>query len=138
VWALPLAALMIVAYLAIQWVSERGEIVTVTFIRSAGARAGETQVTYQGVEAGHLINILPNKDGHRVFSLWPGGGPSFRRIEGKRCSLQNAGGICAVRNHGGEGHTSLRRWLRDRRHHCGVVGIRDASGRHRFWLAYCV
>ena len=66
------------------------------------------------------------------FSLWPGGGPSFRRIAGKRCSLQNAGGICAVRNHGGEGHTALRRWLRNRRHHCGVVGIRDASGRHRF------
>jgi paraquat-inducible protein B len=66
IWALPLAAFIIVAYLAIQWVAERGEIVTVTFARAGGARAGETKVTYQGVEAGHLINIVPNKDGHRL------------------------------------------------------------------------
>ena len=66
IWALPLAALMIVAYLAVQWVAERGEIVTVTFTRSAGARVGETKVTYQGVEAGHLVDIVPNKDGHRL------------------------------------------------------------------------
>jgi paraquat-inducible protein B len=61
-----LAALLIVVYLAIQWVVERGEVVTVTFSRSAGARVGETKVTYQGVEAGHLVDILPNKDGHRL------------------------------------------------------------------------
>jgi paraquat-inducible protein B len=66
IWALPLAALIIVAYLAVQWVAERGEIVTVTFARAGGARVGETKVTYQGVEAGHLIKILPNKDGHRI------------------------------------------------------------------------
>jgi paraquat-inducible protein B len=66
IWALPMAALMIVAYLAIQWVAERGEIVTVTFSRSAGARVGETKVTYQGVEAGHLVDIVPNEDGRRL------------------------------------------------------------------------
>jgi paraquat-inducible protein B len=66
IWALPVAALMIVAYLAIQWLAERGEIVTVTFARSAGARVGETKVTYQGVEAGTLVDILANKDGHRL------------------------------------------------------------------------
>jgi len=66
IWALPLAALLIVGYLAVQWVAERGEIVTVTFARAGGARAGETKVMYQGVEAGHLIKIVPNKDGHRL------------------------------------------------------------------------
>jgi paraquat-inducible protein B len=66
IWALPVAALLIVAYLGIQWVVERGEIVTVTFSRSGGARVGETKVTYQGVEAGLLVDILPNKDGHRL------------------------------------------------------------------------
>lgn len=66
IWALPLAALIIVTYLAIQWLAERGEIVTVTFARAGGVRAGETKVTYQGVEAGHLIKIVPNKDGHRL------------------------------------------------------------------------
>jgi paraquat-inducible protein B len=66
IWALPLAALIIVAYLGIQWVAERGEVVTVTFAISGGARIGETKVTYQGVEAGHLIDIVPNEDGHRL------------------------------------------------------------------------
>jgi hypothetical protein len=42
IWALPVAALLIVVYLAIQWIAERGEIVMVTFARSAGARVGET------------------------------------------------------------------------------------------------
>ena len=53
-------------YLLIQWVAERGEVVTVTFERAGGARAGETKVIYQGVEAGHLIKIVPNKDGRRL------------------------------------------------------------------------
>jgi paraquat-inducible protein B len=44
----------------------RGETVTVTFDRAAGARAGETKVLYQGVEAGHLIKIVPNKDGRSL------------------------------------------------------------------------
>jgi paraquat-inducible protein B len=66
IWSLPMAALIIVAYLGIQWVAERGEVVTVTFAISGGARIGETKVTYQGVEAGHLINIVPNQDGRRL------------------------------------------------------------------------
>lgn len=66
IWALPLAALAIVVYLALQWVAERGEVVTVTFSRSAGARIDETKVTYQGADAGTLVDILPNQDGHRL------------------------------------------------------------------------
>jgi paraquat-inducible protein B len=66
IWSLPLAALIIVVYLAIQWVAQRGEVVTVTFEHAGGVRVGDTKVTYQGVEAGHLIDILPNKDGHRL------------------------------------------------------------------------
>jgi paraquat-inducible protein B len=66
VWAIPLAALIIVAYLGIQAFAHRGEVVTVTFQRAAGARAGETKVLYQGVEAGQLIKIVPNEDGRRL------------------------------------------------------------------------
>ncbi len=66
IWAMPLAAFIIVLYLAIQWVAERGEVVTVTFARAGGARAGETKVMYQGVQAGHVIAIVPNKDGRRL------------------------------------------------------------------------
>src|ERR1700685_246128 len=66
VWAIPLAALIIVAYLGTQALVHRGEVVTVTFLRAAGARAGETKVLYQGVESGQLIKIVPNEDGRRL------------------------------------------------------------------------
>jgi paraquat-inducible protein B len=66
VWAVPVAALLIVAYLGIEAISHRGEVVTVTFDRAAGARAGETKVLYQGVEAGRVTRIELNKDGRSV------------------------------------------------------------------------
>ncbi|HEV7610548.1 MAG TPA: hypothetical protein VGO37_01585 [Steroidobacteraceae bacterium] len=66
VWAIPLAALFIVAYLGIQALTHRGEVVTVTFSRAAGARPHETKVLYQGVEEGQLIKIVPNEDGRRL------------------------------------------------------------------------
>ena len=66
IWIMPVIALLIVIYLAVQWFAERGEVVTVTFDHAGNARAGETKVMYQGVEAGHLIKIDPNKDGRRL------------------------------------------------------------------------
>ncbi len=66
VWSIPLAALLIVVYLGIQALVHRGEVVTVTFSRAAGARPHETKVLYQGVEAGQLIKIVPNEDGRRL------------------------------------------------------------------------
>jgi paraquat-inducible protein B len=66
VWAVPLAALLVVAYLGINAWAHRGEVITVTFNRAADARPGDTKVLYQGVEAGHLLKIVPNKDGRRL------------------------------------------------------------------------
>lgn len=66
VWAVPLAALFFVAYLGIHAWMRRGEVITVTFTRAADAKAGDTKVLYQGVEAGHLLKIVPNIDGHRL------------------------------------------------------------------------
>jgi paraquat-inducible protein B len=66
VWGIPLAALVIVGYLGVRALLNRGEVVTVTFTRAAGAKAGETKVLYQGVEAGQLTKIEPNADGRRL------------------------------------------------------------------------
>jgi len=44
----------------------RGEVVTVTFTRAAGAKPGVTKVLYQGVEAGQLTKIEPSADGRRL------------------------------------------------------------------------
>src|SRR6202166_765962 len=69
VWGIPLAALVIVGYLGVKALFNRGEVVTVTFSRAAGAKAGMTKVLYQGVEAGQLIKIEPNADGRRLDFL---------------------------------------------------------------------
>jgi paraquat-inducible protein B len=66
VWGIPLAALLIVGYLGVKALFNRGEVVTVTFSRAAGAKAGMTKVLYQGIEAGQLIKIVPNADGRRL------------------------------------------------------------------------
>jgi paraquat-inducible protein B len=69
VWAVPLAALFFVAYLGVHAWARRGEVITVTFDRAADAKPGETKVLYEGVEYGHLLKIVPNKDGHRLDFL---------------------------------------------------------------------
>jgi paraquat-inducible protein B len=66
VWGIPLAALAIVGYLGVRALFNRGEVVTVTFTRAAGAKPGVTKVLYQGVEAGQLTKIEPNADGRRL------------------------------------------------------------------------
>ncbi len=44
VWGIPLAALVIVGYLGVRALLNRGEVVTVTFTRAAGAKAGVTKL----------------------------------------------------------------------------------------------
>jgi len=66
VWAVPIAALMIVAILGVRALADRGVDVVVTFDTGAGARVNDTKVIYQGVEAGHVTKIDINEDGHRV------------------------------------------------------------------------
>jgi paraquat-inducible protein B len=66
VWGILLVALIIVGYLGVRALLNRGEVVTVTFTRAAGAKAGVTKVLYQGVEAGQLTKIEPNADGRRL------------------------------------------------------------------------
>jgi paraquat-inducible protein B len=66
VWVIPILALLIVGYLGVKTVLNRGEVVTVTFSRAAGAKPGETQVLYQGIQAGRVLNIVPNADGRRL------------------------------------------------------------------------
>jgi paraquat-inducible protein B len=66
VWVIPVLAALIVGYLGIKAVLNRGEVVTVTFSKAAGAKPGETQVLYQGIQAGRLLKIVPNADGRRL------------------------------------------------------------------------
>jgi paraquat-inducible protein B len=69
VWGIPLVALLIVGYLGVRALFNRGEVVTVTFSKAAGAKPGMTKVLYQGIDAGQLIKIEPNADGRRLDFL---------------------------------------------------------------------
>jgi paraquat-inducible protein B len=66
VWVIPILASLIVGYLGVKAVLNRGEVVTVTFSKAAGAKPGETQVLYQGIQAGRVLKIEPNADGRRL------------------------------------------------------------------------
>jgi paraquat-inducible protein B len=66
IWGVPILALVIVGYLGVRALFNRGELVTVTFSRAAGAKPGMTKVLYQGIEAGQLVKIEPNADGRRL------------------------------------------------------------------------
>ena len=66
VWAVPLAALLIVSYLGLRAFAERGVTVVVTFASAAGARVGDTQVVYKGVTVGHVVRITISPDGKHV------------------------------------------------------------------------
>ncbi len=57
VWAIPLAALLVVAYLGVTAIANRGVDVVVTFKTSGGARAGDTPVVYKGVTVGRVAKI---------------------------------------------------------------------------------
>lgn len=66
VWAVPLAAILIVLYLALNAVSDRGIDIVVSFSKSAGAREGDTPVVYKGVRVGRVVKIRISPDSKRV------------------------------------------------------------------------
>ncbi|THD79316.1 MAG: MCE family protein [Phenylobacterium sp.] len=66
VWAVPLAALIIVAYLGAQAFAQRGVDVVVTFESAHGARAGDTPVVYKGVRIGRVTKIEISRDVRHV------------------------------------------------------------------------
>jgi paraquat-inducible protein B len=66
VWAVPLAALLIVAYLGLRALAQRGVDAVITFDSADGVMVGETKVMYRGVSVGHVVAADLDKDGKRV------------------------------------------------------------------------
>ncbi len=66
VWAIPLAALIVVGYLGIRALTRRGVDVHVTFSYAEGVTPGDTKVLENGVEVGHVSKIRVSTDGQRV------------------------------------------------------------------------
>ena len=66
IWAVPLAALIVVAWLGLSAITERGIDVVVTFDSAAGVTPGDTKVIVQGVQAGHVTRVRVAEDGLHV------------------------------------------------------------------------
>jgi paraquat-inducible protein B len=66
VWAVPLAALIIVAFLGIRALTRQGVDVTVTFGYVEGVTPGNTKVLVSGVEAGEVSKVRVSPDAHHV------------------------------------------------------------------------
>jgi paraquat-inducible protein B len=58
----PIAALLIVGYLAIRDFASRGPSVTVTFVTAGELKAGDTKVKYQGLPVGEVDSVTLQKD----------------------------------------------------------------------------
>ncbi len=66
VWAVPIAALLVVAFLGIRAFAERGIDIVVTFGTAAGARVNDTKLVYKGLEVGYVRHIDISDDGLHV------------------------------------------------------------------------
>lgn len=66
VWAIPLAALIVVAFLGIRALTRHGVEVTVQFGYAEGVTPGNTKVLENGVEVGHVTGVRVSKDGRHV------------------------------------------------------------------------
>ena len=66
IWAIPLAALLVVGWLGLSAITERGIDVVVTFESAPGVTPGDTKVIVQGVQAGHVTHVRVAEDGLHV------------------------------------------------------------------------
>src|SRR5690349_13542505 len=62
IWSVPIAALLIVGYLAVQQLTSRGPSVSVTFPTGGAIKPSDTQVRYQGLQVGQVESVKLQKD----------------------------------------------------------------------------
>lgn len=67
IWAVPIAALTITAWLVFREISERGVPITIQFDRAAGMQAGSTSIQYRGIDVGQVNSISLSRDGRHVI-----------------------------------------------------------------------
>jgi len=66
VWAVPVAALLVVAYLGLRAFANRGTDVIVTFASASGVSPGDTKVVENGVEVGRVSDVRIAPDNRHV------------------------------------------------------------------------
>src|SRR5260221_9359256 len=62
IWAFPIVAVLVGAWLAYTTFSERGPTITIDFKTAAGLEAGKTRIKYRDIELGIVDRIEPSPD----------------------------------------------------------------------------
>jgi paraquat-inducible protein B len=62
IWGIPIAAVLIVAWLAFKQLTSSGPLVTVIFPGAQGISAGQTEVQYEGLKVGQVESVRLEKD----------------------------------------------------------------------------
>jgi paraquat-inducible protein B len=68
IWAVPIAALGICAWLAVRELSRSGIDVTVTFENAANMKAKDTKVVYRGLDIGQVSDVSLAPDGSKIIA----------------------------------------------------------------------
>jgi len=104
IWAIPIAAVAIVAWLVVKQIAIVGPVVVVSFINAAGISAGNTKVDYNGMQVGtvqsvHLTSDLNHVEVHiRMHSemaghlgpgtkFWISSGPNLTNLASLRAII---------------------------------------------------
>ncbi len=66
IWAVPIAAAGITAWLFVRELTSRGIDITVAFAEAPGVKTQSTKVTYRGVQIGEVTDVALDKDGGGV------------------------------------------------------------------------
>jgi paraquat-inducible protein B len=66
IWAVPLAALAIGAWLLVRFLTQGGADVTITFDNAYGVSAGNTDIVYRGAKVGSVSGVTLDKTGSAV------------------------------------------------------------------------
>lgn len=69
IWGIPIAAVVIVGYLAFKQITAAGPSVTVTFPTGGGLKAGDTKVIYEGIPVGTVTSVKFAKDMKQVNAV---------------------------------------------------------------------
>ena len=66
VWAIPLAALLVVLFLGIRALVDHGVDAVITFDTAPNVKVGDTKVMFQGYEVGHVVKIDVGTNVHHI------------------------------------------------------------------------
>ena len=66
IWAIPVAALLIVGWLAIRALANGGTDITITFADAHGISPGDSKIVYRGMAVGKVTAVSLGKGGHDV------------------------------------------------------------------------